>query len=288
MATAEGIAGGMSKMAVGLQVVDPVTVEDDGTVRIPLSATGGGYAPFRVRVGVEGNRLAWFDFGPMEIEGIAIDVWGTGELSSDDRAGLHRVFDDAYIDGDHGYLDDQLARLAHVALARGEEGVVGFALSDARIVDLPRLPQQVVRTAGLACVHSAHKRKGISNRLESMAMTAGDVPAAIHTVLTGRFAHPAGTHHLRTRVDIVPRIGEPPTAWQREVAVALAGVLGVTDFDADTFVCRGPGRPVGQNVIEVDSDVAEQEAALFAPVDRTRGDTLLAVWWTTPPPGWAD
>lgn len=286
LATADGIADGMTRMAVGLQVVEPVTIEDDGTVRIPLSATEGGYAPFRVRIGVEGDRLSYFDFGPMEIEGIAIDVWSTDELTDEDRLGVHRVFDNAYIDGDHGYLDDQLARLANLALARAEEGVVGFALSDARVVDLPRLPQQVVRTAGLACVHDAHKRKGISNRLESMAMTAGDVPAAVHTLLAGRFAHPAGTHHLRTRVDIVPRIDGPPTEWQREVAVAMADVLGIGDFDADTFVCRGPGRPVGQNVIEVDREVAEQEAALFAPVDRTRGDTLLALWWTTPPAGW--
>ena len=286
MASAEGIAGGMTQMAVGLQVVDPVTVDDDGAVRIPLSATSGGYAPFRVRVGVEGDRLSFFDFGPMEIEGIAIDVWATAELSDDDRDGVHAVFDDAYIDGDHGYLDAQLTTLASIALARSEDGVVGFALSDARVVDLPRLPEQVVRTAGLACVHSAHKRRGISNRLESMAMTAGGPPAAVHTLLTGRFAHPAGTNHLRKRVDLVPRIGTPPTSWQRDVAIALADVLGVESFDADTFVCRGTGRPVGQNVIEVDRDVAEAEAALFAPVDRRRGDTLLAVWWTTPPPGW--
>src|SRR5688500_731784 len=73
-AGAEGIAGGMSAMAIGLQVVDPITTEDDGVVRIPLSATSGGFAQYRVRVGVEGDRLTFFDFGPMEIAGIDLDV----------------------------------------------------------------------------------------------------------------------------------------------------------------------------------------------------------------------
>jgi hypothetical protein len=284
--SAEGIAGGMTQMAVGLQVVDPVTVEDDGTVRVPLSATSGGFAPFRVRVGVDRDRLTFFDFGPMEIEGIAIDVFATSELAAEDTAGVHRVFDAAYVDGDHSYLDAQLSTLASIAVARGQEGIVGFALSDARVVDLPRLPQQVVRTAGLACVLSAHKRKGISARLESMAMAAGDVPASVHTLLAGRFAHPAGTNHLRRRVDLVPRLSGRPSAWQREVAIGIAAMLGVASFDAESFVCRGPGRPVGRNVIDVDDADAEAEADLFSAVDRGRGDTLLGLWWTTPPPGW--
>jgi hypothetical protein len=283
---ADGIAGGMTSMAIGLQVVDPITTEDDGTVRVPLSATSGGFAPFRVRVGVDRDRLTFFDFGPMEIEGIAIDVFATSELATEDTAGVHRVFDAAYVDGDHSYLDAQLSTLASIAVARGEEGIVGFALSDARVVDLPRLPQQVVRTAGLACVLSAHKRKGISARLESMAMAAGDVPAAVHTLLAGRFAHPAGTNHLRRRVDLVPRLSGRPSGWQREVAIGIAGMWGVTSFDADTFVGRGPGRPVGRNVIDVDDAVAEAEADLFSAVDRGRGDTLLGLWWTTPPLGW--
>ena len=58
-AGAEGIAGGMSAMAIGLQVVDPITTEDDGVVRIPLSATSGGFAQYHgaVRSG-DGKRGA--------------------------------------------------------------------------------------------------------------------------------------------------------------------------------------------------------------------------------------
>ncbi|HUP84462.1 MAG TPA: hypothetical protein VM143_02235 [Acidimicrobiales bacterium] len=162
--SADGIAGGMSSMAIGLQVVDPITIEDDGTVRVPLGGTTT-FAQYRVRLGIDGDRLSFFDFGPMEIEGIDIEVKSTSELTDADRAGLHRVFDDAYIDGDHGYVDEQLAMLKSIALAGSvEEGVVGFALSDARVLDLPRLPGQVLRTAGLSCVLSNHKRKGISSR----------------------------------------------------------------------------------------------------------------------------
>jgi hypothetical protein len=285
-AGAEGIAGGMTAMAVGLKVVDPISTEADGTVRIPLGGAGT-FAQYRVRVGIEGDRLSYFDFGPMEIEGIDIDAKPTAELTDDERAGLHRVFDDAYVDGDHRYLDEQLEQLATVALARSvDEGVVGFALSDARVVDLPGLPAQVLRTAGLSCVVSNHKRKGISSRLEATAMAFGDAPAAEHLLLASRFAHAAGLHNVRRRVPVIPRPDHRPTAWQREVAAAVASVLGVASFDPDAFVCHGPGRPVGKNVIDL--DVPDEEAALFAPVDRTQGDTLLALWWTTPPPGWDD
>lgn len=283
---AEGIAGGMTAMAIGLQVVDPITLEDD-VVRIPLSPTHRGFAQYRVRIGVAGDRIGFFDFGPAEIEGVNIEVKRTSELTTGELTGLHRVFDDAYIDGDGRYLDDQLGNLANIALAASaEDGIVGFALSDSRVVDLPQLPAQVLRTAGLACVLSSHKRRGISSRLESMAMASGDAPPAVHTLLASRFAHAAGLHHVRSRVSVVPRPDHRPTAWQRDVAVATARVLGVASFDPVTFVCHGPGRPVGKNVIEL--DVPDDEAALFAPVDRSRGDTLLALWWTTPPPGWDD
>lgn len=284
-AGADGIAGGLSAMAVGLQVVDPISREDDGVVRIPLSATSGGFAQYRVRVGVDGDRIAFFDFGPMEIDGVDLDVKPTAELTDTERTGLHRVFDDAYVDGDHGYLDDQLATLRDVALATSAEaGVVGFALSDSRVVDLPRLPAQVLRIAGLSCVLASHKRRGISSRLESMAMAAGDAPPAIHTLLVSRLAHAAGLHHVHSRVPVVPRPGHRASAWHREVATAVADVLGVASFDPITFVCHGPGRPVGKNVIDL--DVPDEEAVLFEPVDRTRGDTLLALWWTTAPPRW--
>lgn len=119
-----------------------------------------------------------------------------------------------------------------------------------------------------------------------MAMAFGDAPPAVHLLLASRFAHAAGLHNLRRRVAIIPRPDHRPTAWQREVASAVAAVLRVTSFDADTFVCHGPGRPVGKNVIDL--DVPDEEAALFAPVDRTQGDTLLALWWTTTPAGWDD
>ena len=285
---AEGIAGGMTAMAVGLQVVEPIATEPDGVVRVPLSATRGGFAQYRVRLGVDGARLSFFDFGPMEIEGVDIDVRPTSELTDGQRSGLHQVFDDAYVDGDHTYLDDQLARLPSIAIATSVDdgSVVGFALSDARVIDLPRLPAQVLRTAGLACVLASHKRRGISSRLEAMAMTAGDAPPAVHTLLASRFAHAAGLHHVRQRAAVVPRPGLQPTAWHREVAAAVAAALGIGSFDPTTFVCQGQGRPVGKNVIDL--DVPDEEADLFAPVDRSRGDTLLALWWTTPPPGWDD
>lgn len=283
MVSAAGLADGITKMAVGLKLVEPVGADDGDLLRIPLSPTGG-HAPFRVRIGVGEERLFHLDFGPLEIEGLTLWSQPPSELPPDDRVSVHAVFDDAYRNADHTYLDEQLDTLGTIACARTADRLVAFALSDARIGDLPGLPAQVVRTAGLSCTANDHRRQGISSRLESLAMTGGDAPAVLHTVLTSRFAHPAGIHYLRSRPDIVPRVGHTPTAWQREVAAGVAGLLGVVEFDPETFVCRGRGRPVGDNVIEVEVPEAEQD--LFRHVDRSRGDTLLAVWWTTPPPGW--
>lgn len=73
----------------------------------------------------------------------------------------------------------------------------------------------------------------------------------------------------------------------RAVGRAMAATLESADFDEETFVCRGPGRPIGKAMLEVDRNVTPEEWAWFANVDRGRGDTLLGVnWILDPPTGW--
>ncbi len=73
----------------------------------------------------------------------------------------------------------------------------------------------------------------------------------------------------------VPAVGRAPSAWHRDVGRAIADAYGAASFDPETFVCRGrpPGAPRGSAPATAD------ERALFAAVDRARGDSLLAVAW---------
>ena len=84
---------------------------------------------------------------------------------------------------------------------------------------------------------------------------------------------------------LVPTPGVRPTARQQEVGQAIAQAYGVHAFDPETFVCIGAGEPIGYPRIEVKVEPHEWE--VFRPVDRDRGDALLAMMWTPDaPPGW--
>jgi hypothetical protein len=84
---------------------------------------------------------------------------------------------------------------------------------------------------------------------------------------------------------VVPKPGVRPTTWQQEVGQAIADAYGVHAFDPKTFVCIGSGDPIGYPIIEL--QVEPEEWEVFRPVDRDRGDALLAMIWTPDaPPGW--
>ena len=104
-------------------------------------------------------------------------------------------------------------------------------------------------------------------------------------LLAGRMAHPASLRITSANPGALPRLGVVPSPFQQEVARMVASCYAVEDFDPLTFVCRGPGRPIGYPRIDIDADAQEWE--LFASVDRDRGESLLALSWIPDaPPGW--
>jgi hypothetical protein len=69
------------------------------------------------------------------------------------------------------------------------------------------------------------------------------------------------------------------------VGQAIADAYEVFDFDPETFICIGDGRPIGYPLIDFEVEPTEWEA--FACVDRDRGDALLALAWIPDnPEGW--
>lgn len=277
----------VSRMAAQLEVVEPVTAED-GEVRVRLRPVGS-VPRFRVLLRADDQgRIFGFDFGPLEVEGVDFSTVPTSELTERDVATLHRIFGATYDNADHGYLDESLARLDTAVFGRADDGdVVGFALGAWRTVDLPRKPGQVVKLAGLACVEPGFRRRGLFSRLGELAVSGGDI-APEHALFGGRMAHPASYRQTSARLGTVPRPDRRPNEWQRQVGAIVAGLLGVSEFDDETFVCRGRGRPIGDPVVQV--DVTEEEWKVFEAVDRSKGETLLGIWWggDPGPDGWID
>jgi hypothetical protein len=203
---------------------------------------------------------------------------------------MHRLFDETYSQADHGYLDKSIQLLRFVAIAAAGTGrradIIGFALGGTRILDLPGLPGQRVGLAGLCCVDMAHRRRGLFRMLETRVIVEGtDRHRKGRLLLAGRMAHPASLRITNANPGALPRPGVVPSAFQQEVACAVASCYAVDDFDPLTFVCRGRGSPIGYPRMDIDADA--QEWKLFANVDRDRGESLLALFWIPDaPPGW--
>jgi hypothetical protein len=203
-------------------------------------------------------------------------------LSEQERGELLRLFEANYRQANPAFLEKSLATLRHTALAYHDGVAVGFGVAEARLMDLPRLPDQRVHLMGIACVAPEFRRRGLFMELELLALSAAALPERARRLTCGRMAHPAALRTVARLPKCVPSPGVRPTLWQQEVGSAIAEVYAVRDFDPETFVCIGSGTPNGYPRIEFDIEPHEWE--VFEPVDRDRGDALLAIAWVPDPP----
>ncbi len=213
------------------------------------------------------------------------DVVESRRVSDAQRAELLRLFEANYRDANAAFLQKSLGTLRHIAIARRQGRAVGFGLAESRVIELPRLGDQLVMLAGLCCIDPDFRRLGLFGELERLAAGASDVPESERRLLCGRMAHPAAFRQVARLPGVVPVPDRCPSEWQREVGSAIAQVYGVHDFDPATFVCIGDGRPIGHPRIEF--KVEAHEWRVFESVDRSRGDALLGMAWLPDgPPGW--
>lgn len=212
-------------------------------------------------------------------------VMPSSEAEAGDLAAIAELFKGAYRQANLAYLEKSLARLGYLALAYHEGQAAGFALGETRLMELPRLPDQVVALAGICCIGMAFRRRGLFGRLEALALSAARAPRAERALSCGRMAHPASFRGMSRSPSVVPKPGVRPTKWQKEVGQAVAEAYGVYGFDPETFVCIGNGTPIGYPVIDIEAGPDEWQ--VFEAVDRDRGDSLLGIsWGQNPPPGW--
>jgi hypothetical protein len=220
-----------------------------------------------------------------DLSGLDLTVKETDALSEAERDTVLALFRSTYRRANPAFLEKSLERLRFAALAHQRGNAVGFALAETRLMDLPRLPAQVVSLAGICCVEKEHRRRGLFGELERLAFSAREVPGAPRRLFCGRMAHPAALRTIGRIPTVLPKPGHRPTPWQQEVGQAIAEAYGVHGFDPETFVCIGAGEPIGYP--DIDQEVEPQEWEVFEPVDRDRGDALLAIAWAPDtPPGW--
>lgn len=221
-----------------------------------------------------------------ETDGDEIVGMRTAELTDDQRTQLHAVFAATYTDPDPDYLDGQLATMQAVGMATESGEVIAFTLYGWAEIDLPVIGTRGVGFPGLACVRPTTRRQGLAG---SCAGAAGPIALAGPMDLTvTKLATPAS---LRLAVRAIASVRWPtadapfalqlqPTPTQVLVTAALAQAVGC--HSAKGAVCVGHGRPIGYPNVE--PEVTPEMAALFEPVDRSRGDSLLWIAWVAPPP----
>ncbi len=216
---------------------------------------------------------------------VELRVERAGALSADSRRRLLSLFEGSYEQADPTYLERSLALLRYVATAWRAGELVGFALGETRQIDLPELPAQPVGLAGLACVAPEMRRRRLFTELGRLAMAGESPPPGGRYLVCGRVAHAAALRTITQFPTAVPRPGQRPTLRQQAIGRIIAQAYGVRRFDPTTFVCVGEGTPVGYPRVEL--DVTPEEASLFRPVNRDRGDSLLAMAWIPDAPtGW--
>ncbi len=211
----------------------------------------------------------------------------TDTLTTADRRLLSEMFDASFRQANQAHLEKLLGQLRCVTVALRGEKPAGFTVSDVRIMDLPRLPEQVVMLGGLACVAPEFQRRGVMIELARRNFIESTPRWSERALFCVRYGHPAAFKAIVARnVSGVPRPGVRPTAWQQEVGRVIADAYGVERFDPETFACIGTGTPIGYPIIDLEVEPVDWE--VFRPVDRTRGDSLLGIaWMPDAPPGWA-
>jgi hypothetical protein len=208
-----------------------------------------------------------------------VRVVAYADLTERETAGLSRLFHATYRDADEAYLAKSGKTLRFVALAECGDALVGFSLGDSVQVNLPRMDEpQSVALAGIACIDESMRRRGLFVTLATEAMRAGGaIQADKRFLFTGRMAH---VLTYRTMANMssttVPATDKPSSTWHREIAVEVASLFK-SEIDPETFVVRGSGSPVGFPRIAFET--SPEEDALFAQVDRERGDSLLSMCW---------
>jgi len=218
---------------------------------------------------------------------IQVTALSVHDLTEDQVSQILALFDAAYADADHSYLLSSFEVMDWIALATHGPVLVGFAIGDAKIVDLPRRNGlQPVASYGIGCVDENYRRMGLFTRLEKAVVQAsGKLPVNARYLNCGRPAHPA-TYNFIANIGTgcIPEPGSPLSPWHLEMVERVAALCCVK-VHPGTCVVIGKEMPIGYPRLKVIA--TDAELRLFENVNRDRGEALLTMSWTPEAPsGW--
>lgn len=222
----------------------------------------------------------------VNLKDISVRIVNSRAISSRQLSGILRLFDASYDQANHTYLERSLETLRTTALAEHEGRLIGFSLGDAVLTDIPRMDEpQVVVLGGICCIDPDYRRLGLFFELAKAACAkSGLLVGGARFLKCGRMAHPVSLRALRKDVSLIPKEGIELTPWHKEVGVKVASLYGV-EINADNFIVRGSGKSIGRPKLDI--QVCDNEWDIFSGVNRERGDSLLAVSWSSnAPEGW--
>jgi hypothetical protein len=221
------------------------------------------------------------------VQGVDVEVVGCKDVSRQQRALMRDVFSTTYRRADLAYLEEQVPYFDCVSMATIEGEPAGFVFFGSREAELPGLGLTNMVMGGLSCVKPEFRRMGVwdAMRFDPRIQTFLIPPREMKGMSVGRMAHPGSFRGFSGLSGLTPAIGKAITPWQQDVGAGVALAFDIENFDPPTFVCRGRGRPLGEAFVNV--EVSAEEWERFQNVDRSRGDTLLAIgFWPNPPDGW--
>ena len=209
------------------------------------------------------------------------------DLTEERISQILALFDATYADANHSYLLSSFEVMDWIALAIHGSVLAGFAIGDAKIVDLPRMHGlQPVATYGIGCVDEKFRRMGHFTRLAKAAVQAsGNLPINSRYLNCGRTAHPA-TYKFFANIGAgsIPEPGRLLSPWHLEMVERVAA-LYCSKVHPGTCVVIGKGMPIGYPRLDVVATNAELR--MFEKVNRDRGEALLTMSWTPEAPsGW--
>jgi hypothetical protein len=222
----------------------------------------------------------------VQLDELDYRVVKTFDLSAAELDSVHKLFGLSYEKPNHAYLNKSLAQLSYVALAYRGKKIVCFAVGDVIESSVPGISgPQIIHMGGISCISPDFRRMGLFRNLQMLiADETGLIKPDTRVITCGRMAHPASARIITSFPGAIPKNGVILSGWQKEVGVCLSGLYGAT-IDAETFVVKGDGTPIGYP--KVDIVATDEEWELFEKVDRDRGDSLLFVaWYPHAPEGW--
>ncbi len=209
---------------------------------------------------------------------IDVDTKDCTALSDAELSEMADLCTEAGAPYDVGVLSKQCEEWVLITSARSSGRLMGFSFCT-----LERIGGTPSVLIGLASVKRTSGREQVLAALVRDQLRRAVLAFPDEDVLVGtRFANPSAFAAFFGLEDIVPRPGHKATgeerAWARRLAKRFGGESRINDR---TSILEGTGDPpiVFDYEAESPDSVDPEVAAFFAPLDRERGDALVAFGW---------